>query len=138
MAEALQETDQFAIVEIMGHIRIAGRIHEERRFGVDMLRIEVPAIGDRPSFTRFFGGSAIFSLTPCDEATATAAASEIRVSDYSSWTTVRSLPSYIEGELDIEPDDGNVLGDDEQGWPDERVRLAQTESADTDNPDMPF
>lgn len=134
----METKPEHAIVEIMGHVRLAGRIHEERRFGVDLLRVDVPAIGDRPGFTRFFGGAAIFSLTPCDEATALSAAAEIRVGDYSSWATVRSVPALIEGEVDVESDDDfNALDDDEQDWPDERVRLAQPESADP-NSDVPF
>lgn len=70
----MSESDGFewAIVEIFGHRRHAGRIREEERFGAKMLRVEVPLDGDPEKrwATHWYGGAAIFSLTPTDEATA--------------------------------------------------------------------
>jgi hypothetical protein len=64
---------EWAIVEIMGHRRHAGRVREEERFGAKMLRIDVPVKGD-PSIngwqTMYYGGSSIFSFALSDEATA--------------------------------------------------------------------
>ena len=64
---------EWAVVEIFGHRRHAGRIREEERFGAKMLRVDVPTIGSdgQPSawVTHWYGGSAIFSLTTTDEAT---------------------------------------------------------------------
>ncbi|RWH31605.1 MAG: hypothetical protein E5X22_22805 [Mesorhizobium sp.] len=41
----LPEGFEWAIVEIFGHRRHAGRAREEERFGAKMLRIDVPTIG---------------------------------------------------------------------------------------------
>lgn len=64
---------EWAIVEIFGHRRHAGRIREEERFGSKMLRIDVPkseATGlDATWETHWYGGASIFSLTLTDEAT---------------------------------------------------------------------
>lgn len=63
----------WAIVEIFGHRRHAGRIREEERFGTKMLRIDVPLKGDPEKNgweTHWYGGASIFSLTLTDEATA--------------------------------------------------------------------
>lgn len=60
----------WAIVEIFGHRRHAGRMREEERFGAKMLRIDVPTRGDPEKNgweTHWYGGSAIFSLTLTDE-----------------------------------------------------------------------
>lgn len=62
---------EWAIVEVFGHRRHAGRAREEERFGAKMLRIDVPTNGD-PSqgwVTIFYGGSSIFSYSLTDEAT---------------------------------------------------------------------
>ena len=64
------EADNFAIVEIMGHQRIAGKVREVTRAGVQMLEVEVPAMDGRPSYVRRFSGAAIFSETPVPEAAA--------------------------------------------------------------------
>ncbi len=57
---------EWAIVEIFGHRRHAGRTREEERFGAKMLRIDVPLKGDPATNgweTHFYGGAAIFSFT---------------------------------------------------------------------------
>lgn len=79
------EPFEWAIVEIMGHRKLYGRIREEERFGAKMLRIDVPkptaprtlfdAADGRPEqppvswVTQWYGGPSIFSLTLTDEAT---------------------------------------------------------------------
>ena len=61
----------WAIVEIFGHRKHAGRAREEERFGAKMLRVDVPVDGDPEKgwTTHYYGGSAIFSFTLTDEAT---------------------------------------------------------------------
>lgn len=63
--------DEYAIVEVFGHRRHAGRITEIERFGAKMLRIDIPKDGDfeKGYSTHFYGGPSIFSMTPCDLAT---------------------------------------------------------------------
>ncbi len=66
------EAFEWAIVEIFGHRRHAGRIREEERFGAKMLRIDVPLKGDAETHgweSHYYGGASIFSMTPSDEAT---------------------------------------------------------------------
>lgn len=76
MTEAAIEADddgwEWAIVEIFGHRRHAGRTREEERFGAKMLRIDIPVKGDAPANgwqTHYYGGSSIFSFSLSDEAT---------------------------------------------------------------------
>ena len=62
---------EWALVEIFGHRRHAGRTREEERFGSKMLRVDVPVNGDPAAHgwvTHFYGGSAIFSFTYASEA----------------------------------------------------------------------
>lgn len=54
-------------VEIMGHSQIAGRLSEQSIGGRVMLRVDVP-IEDGRFRTEFVSGSAIFRVTPADEA----------------------------------------------------------------------
>lgn len=64
---------EWAVVEIFGHRRHAGRTREEERFGTKMLRIDIPRNGDPDAQgweTHFYGGSAIFSFSLTDETTA--------------------------------------------------------------------
>lgn len=73
---------EWAIVEVFGHRRHAGRAREEERFGAKMLRIDIPKMAwpeDYPEakepiitgwVTQFYGGPSIFSYTPTDEQSA--------------------------------------------------------------------
>lgn len=75
---------EWAIVEIFGHRRHAGRTREEERFGAKMLRIDIPIVEwsiDRDEDgssraiitgwkTHFYGGASLFSFSLTDEATA--------------------------------------------------------------------
>lgn len=68
-ADAAQEpTLEFAIVEIMGHRRLAGRVMEVERVGVKMLRIDVPTKGDFANgfVSQFYSGASLFSVTNTD------------------------------------------------------------------------
>lgn len=72
-AETPQELKAWALVELFGHQRIVGYLSQQA-FGTGVLfRIDVPDLLKdgavvRPGFTRYFGISAIYSVTPIDEA----------------------------------------------------------------------
>jgi len=62
---------EWAVVEIFGHRKHAGRCREEERFGAKMLRVDIPtkdAAGVVSWETHFYGGASIFSYTLTDEA----------------------------------------------------------------------
>ena len=61
----------WAVLEIFGHRKHAGRIREEERFGTKMLRIDIPVDGapeTRGWRTHWYSGGSIFSLSLTDEA----------------------------------------------------------------------
>jgi hypothetical protein len=70
--------ETWGILEVMGHIRLAGRISEQVVAGSAMVRVDVPAVADRPPFTRLFGAGSIYSLTPTTEEIAFAVAQTLR------------------------------------------------------------
>ncbi|HLG73792.1 MAG TPA: acetyltransferase [Chloroflexota bacterium] len=74
MNEHTESFDQYALVEIMGHVRLAGRVREETHFGTALLRVDVPRADGQPDITRYYGPQAIYSVTPCTEETARAVA----------------------------------------------------------------
>lgn len=66
--------EQFAIVEIMGHQTYAGLVTEQVIGGSSFVRVDVPAIGEDPGFTKLFGASSIYCITPTSEEFARAVA----------------------------------------------------------------
>jgi hypothetical protein len=118
-----EKFDQWGIVEIMGHDRIAGRITEQAMGGCAFVRVDVPEIGGRPAYTKLFGSSAIFSISLTSEETARLAAAKFSPAPMSSWDArallesgrqrkvIETTPPYLP-EDDEEDDD-----DDEGGYP---------------------
>lgn len=68
----MSATDTWAIVELMGHVRLGGKLTEEERFGVKLGRLDIPD-GER-FVTQFFGGQSVYRITIVDEAAARAVA----------------------------------------------------------------
>lgn len=101
----------WAIVEIFGHTRIAGRISEQSFGGAALVRVDVPPVtvqeacyamvnGERervmkprtiPAHTRSLGGGAIYSINWVDEATATVAAQSIKHEPISAYSIREAL-----------------------------------------------
>jgi hypothetical protein len=115
-----EKFDQWGIVEIMGHDRIAGRVTEQAVGGCAFVRVDVPEIGGRPAYTKLFGSSAIFSISLTSEETARLAAAKFSPAPMSSWDAralleaknspedIETKPPYLpygEDEEDDEQDD---------------------------------
>jgi hypothetical protein len=71
----------FGIVDLMGHLRRAGKISEVESFGTKLLRVDIPVAGEADGeeewVTEYYGGGAIYSLRPATEAVAREAARRI-------------------------------------------------------------
>lgn len=74
-----QDFTGWATVEIMGHQRFAGHVSTQAVAGAAMLRIDIPAVDDTPAFTKLFGTSSIYGITPCTEEVARYRARSLRV-----------------------------------------------------------
>lgn len=77
MSEKISKFEEWAVVELFGHSRIAGKVSEATIGGCAFVRVDVPATETRPAYTKFFGNGAIYAMTPCDEEVARLAAAEI-------------------------------------------------------------
>jgi hypothetical protein len=83
--------ESWAIVEVMGHMRFAGLVTEQTIGGASFIRIDVPELKSeagetqREAFTKIFGASAIYSITPCTEGTARMASKQSSTPPMSDW-----------------------------------------------------
>jgi hypothetical protein len=78
MSDDAQTFEEWAIVEIMGHQRYAGRVTEQTIGGCSFVRVDVPAIDGHAEFTKLFGQSSIFCISPCDQSLVRAVAEKLR------------------------------------------------------------
>jgi hypothetical protein len=94
MAEGILKT--WALVELMGHRRIAGHVVNEELLGTRFLRVEVPDSESDPAkmVTQFYGSSAVYCITPVSEEVARAFALAHRVMPVQQWELERpALPA---------------------------------------------
>lgn len=69
-----EKLDGWAIVEVMGHSRYAGKVSEHTIGATAFVRIDVPEASESvPGFTKFLGAGSIFAITPVTEEVARAA-----------------------------------------------------------------
>jgi hypothetical protein len=98
MSVQAERFDSWAIVELMGHVRMAGRITEEERFGVKLGRVDVPGDGD--SFTTvYFSGASVYRLTPTTEEIARHVARRAQPEPVHRWELPgpEEAPSIVDG-----------------------------------------
>lgn len=103
----------WAIVELMGHRRLGGRVSQVEQYGVPMLRIDVPGVkpGDDVA-TQFYGGSSIYCLTPTTEEMARAVALRNQPAPVQRWE-LPALPASRDNTDDREDepyDDKREMG----------------------------
>lgn len=105
--------DQWAVVELMGHQQIAGRVTEQSIGGAAFIRVDVPEQPARPkreqwdsdqpiipAYTRFLSGGSIYAINPCTEDVAKLAAERMR--------TRPPLPFGMNQPALPAPDDGDA------------------------------
>lgn len=101
------EFEGWAIVEVMGHRRLAGSVREVTIAGAPMLRIDIPR---DPPATQYYGSAALFSVTPTTEEDAKRVAA-------ATWPAPVSRYELPSGRSDDDSDDdepgGNTTGDDD-------------------------
>lgn len=69
-----QKFENWCLVELFGHQRIAGKVTEQAIGGCAFVRVDVPSVNGQPAFTKLFGNGAIYGITPVTEEIAVAAA----------------------------------------------------------------
>lgn len=85
-AQCKEDTfEGWAVVELMGHRKLAGYVTTSIALGAPMLRLDIPATLAGPAATQFYSPSALYCLTPTTEQTAVALAGSRRPKPVSHW-----------------------------------------------------
>lgn len=104
MTEENKGYDGWAILELLGHVRLAGRVTEESHFGAALGRIDIPTIDGYT--TQYFGGGSIYRLTPTTEAIARGVALHNQPMPVRTWELPK--PSQIVANQDADDDDDAI------------------------------
>ncbi len=112
--------EAWCLVEIMGHVQLAGKVTEEVVFGAPMMRVDVPETTHLPGFTKFYGAQSIYSITPVPEDVARAMAERLGERPWHPNVVGVALPTPRDGsESDDDGEDDELLvepvNDDKRG-----------------------
>src|SRR5262245_6355038 len=100
-----EQPPQWAVVELMGHVRLAGRLTEEEKFGTKMGRLDIP-LQDGTFITQYFGGASVYRITYVSEDVARHVAKQEAPAPVSPW----DFPKVLGPGRDREP---SLYGDEE-------------------------
>lgn len=109
--------EEWAVVELMGHLKLAGKVSEATIAGASLLRIDVPELPTedgrpaQPGYTKFFGPASIYSITPCDQDVAMRVARYLRRAPIQRYELAPALPPPP-------PADAEPVEDDDPADPD--------------------
>lgn len=111
----------WAIVELMGHQRMAGLVTECTFAGAGMLRVDVPEGEGGAAFTCMISPSAVYAINPVSEAVARAMAQRYRPQPLNEWEipVALRLPAGVQVAA--------CPGDDDLGDPDDLEHPDQDE-----------
>ncbi len=84
----------WAIVELMGHVKLAGKLTEEEKFGAKMGRLDIPT--DEGFVTQFFGGGSVYRITYVTEEVARHVAKGNKADPVYSWDFPKRLQAAKE------------------------------------------
>jgi hypothetical protein len=98
--------DQWCIVELFGHQRIAGRCTEKNLFGTNFLQVDVPETKSQPAFSKLFGGAAVYAINPVDESTARLAVEKLEIAPVTVWQGESFIKKFNENKVALpEPEE---------------------------------
>ena len=109
MTDEAESYAGWAVLELMGHRRLAGLVSEAKVGGATFIRIDVPGEGDEVEATQFYAPGALYCLTPTTEEIARSVARFARPQPVQRW----ELPRPDDEEPDV--DEAEMVVDNASG-----------------------
>jgi hypothetical protein len=109
-----EKFEVFAIIELFGHNKMAGKVTEQVIGGSSFVRVDVPNTEASPAFTRLLHANAIYAINPVTEEVATGYASRLQVKPIDAWDArevlkriddMKKLPEPMMDQRDDDEDD---------------------------------
>jgi len=113
--------EEWTILELMGHRRLAGLVREQTIGSASFIRIDVFVEGDQAIATQFYNPSAVYCMTPVSEEMARRVARRDQPAPVTRWELPPSTSEPQSGKVEdsgegykvIDDDPKNRIGDDE-------------------------
>ncbi len=86
---------QWAVIELMGHVRYGGLVSKDNQFGTAMLRVDVPQ-KDGSFVSQLINPASLYRITLCSEEIGRVAASQGDAKPMHQWELQHLLPRSAE------------------------------------------
>lgn len=96
-----QKFEQWCMIELFGHNKIAGLVSEAPMAGGNFLRVDVPETKTDAAFTRFLSPGAIYAINPVTELVARTYAEGLRVKPIDAWDINAFMKKVEEKQLSL-------------------------------------
>lgn len=96
-----EKFEQWAVVELFGHARIAGRVTEQTLGGCAFVRVDVPAVAGNAPFTKLYGQGAIYAMSFVDRNVALAVAERLREKPIDIYSLADISPEALQKRLEF-------------------------------------
>lgn len=97
-----EQFDQWALIELMGRQRIAGRVTEKTIAGAGFLQVDVPETKANPAFTRLIAPGSLYAINPVTEEVARFYAENLNVKPIESWDIQAFIRKTEERKLELQ------------------------------------
>jgi hypothetical protein len=85
MSDPADTFEEWAIIDLFGHQRIAGKVTNQNIGSATFIRVDVYEDSNKVAFTRFFNPSAVYGISPVSKKVALAAAKAIDAKPVQAW-----------------------------------------------------
>lgn len=97
----VEKFDQWALLELMGRQRLAGKVTEQVIAGTGFLRVDVPETKSNPKFTRFISPGSIYAINPITEDVAKMYAENLQIKPIDSWDIQAFMQKVEQRKLEL-------------------------------------
>jgi len=116
MSDKVESFREWAIIELMGHQRMAGMVSEVQVAGAGMIRVDVPACDGQAAFTRFVSPAAVYAINPVTEEIARGVATRCNNAPVHRYELpALPVPSMVEGPASPASGDPSLFENDRDG-----------------------
>jgi len=107
----------WAIVELMGHQKIAGYLTTINTGASVFFMVDVPEIGLAQAFTRIFNPAAVYAINPVDEQTARIVANSLKAKPVAEWSIDRAIQVALSKQAtELEPGEDDPTDPARDPW----------------------
>ena len=91
--------EEWAIIELMGHRKVAGKVTEENIGGASFIRTDIYVTGDEVKITQYYNPTAVYSITPVTKETAVKYAARNIETPICKWDLLPEISGDDENEM---------------------------------------